>query len=1491
MRHSVCRKPFVFFTLLPLLITLVPRTFAFAAQENGTEAENSAENVEAQGIGLNVDRKTISTLSALRQSLRAGNAEAVVDDFRRLQTAAPDTMVPSTRRGTFQPLYRVLFRTFRELPAVAQNRLSQENADFADNWLREILAEQQPEKIPSLIQKMPGTNAALQGHLVLARIHVARGNRAAARAWLVPLLSREIPETYRSIAEQAIQSLTENLLENQASSDNANDEIPSHVHWQFRPEMSPNLKSQITVLQGAVHEAGMVPESTWEDVVASDVVFRRTMRCVAAVDTANGSTLWQYPMNTDLDKRASNDQKSNGAFHGANGLVNKSTQFNLVQQSTVANAFCRDNVIGKISGDEARLYFISAETRTSVQNPVNGAFISSNTKPTAKSRLIALERSTGRRVWSLASESMREIVGTDSASCWFFGIPAKGSQSLYTVFEWEGEIRLACVKCDTGEVSWTTVLAFPAQAIQNDPVRQRWTATPEFSEGLIWCPTTTGWTTCVDAVTRTALWASYTESTAPPLGTTSVRRGRPVAITPQTALSQRWPIARLVRLNDRLILCPHESHRIVLLDAFTGTLVREQPVAAGAIVVHIDNENIIYAEPAQQSERQSDGSASVVKTKSVLKCLDSQSGGRKWRQSLTAEQGLPTGAGVLRNGRLILPMSTGHLAVVDPNVGVASLSEEAVVPVHGWGHLATLPASDEILYSAPDTLLKLSAKERHDPPEDPLEFATALMAARKWNAALELLSELPDSPTQQRKIDDLRFECYRQLATLDPAQHLMSLKNVATTPQQKTEALLLQASWNLHQQKDHAAFTDLTELLKLDSVQRAKMMGPLTLRYFDDHDPVEGPQVSVSLQTAVCRELTGLLRRITQNNVADKKVVDTDLFQDVPTECLLHIYHDSIRPILIKRISADTANETALHLIRHSVSLARNEDDSYSDLGEEAVAFASIFKLASEATADEDNRSTVDSAVFNMLKVVAIDFPKPFRDEVTDRISKDGLVLPDRTALDIEFRRSLKEHFESWDASEYSAMPVLRNTSIGRIQSGLTPATGHDPFLRMHHWSATRSDFGRLHASNVAKPDQRWSIPGVFDVYGVYSNRTDVLRRQDSVLLLQTYRGLAAISVLDQKVLWSRQMTSRSSSVFASATGFNFTEFVPSRDQLPSNQTMSLVKFVGSGERWVCVKHGTALQTIDTFTGETIWSVDVPSRFRHIVATNDLVAIADVGKKEILCFRRDNGEPMNIDGLSDIAFRVIRSYGSKIVCWRDNGKDASSLEWIDPLSGVVQSERTLSRMKYFQFLDDDNLVGFNDRNEMLVVNLQTGVSKECSFAVEGVEPTFRQKSLAPEMKGVPHLWSALRLQVDSDGLQYYLTNRNVQNSPPIRQPSGRQMTNFYGGVRAVDMATGKLAWSLAGEEPLLATSDQPELPLLILIASKVVTDEKAAATGMQNVFRGITRLGGREVFQQPVASKYGLRYMSIDSARPDSVDIGVYGRRVRLTGQAVGQRP
>ena len=1070
--------------------------------------------------------------------------------------------------------------------------------------------------------------------------------------------------------------------------------------------------------------------------------------------------------------------------------------------------------------------------------------------------MVALEKKTGRRVWT-AGQAAHDRSGTKAQGVWFAGVPRVFRNRLFTVMEWNGEVRLACFAAHTGEMLWSTTLAWPAQTIDKDPIRRLWSATPVVSQGIVFCPTMTGWMTCVDEVTRSVIWSSSVRGTQirqrMPAG-----RGQPTELTAPTPLRERWAVSKVVLASDRLLVLPHEVHEMVVLDALTGQQKSRVPVGSSTVLLHLGESSIVWCEQSR------------------LTCRNWATGQKIWSRELSDSEGRPMGEAVRQDDTLIVPMTTGAIIRIDLASGVTTETVSDLLPSAGWGQLAQTtgpPGREDLLYMTPNRLIRLSRDRPESQPGNPMELASGLMATEKWQAALDLAAQVSEDAPESQEAKAICFRCRIRLAAEDPDTHLPRLKQMMESPEERIQVRVLEIELLLANQNSQAAAGYLADTLQLsDSLLRLPAFTSRARHDSTADQRDHAPRPERSLQTWAASTLSDLLDSVPNTDAVLERL------DGVSNAALLSLNHRVLLPTIHDRISASTSHEAAMQLLRHAVSVkTRSSADETADFSREVELFC---ELVTRVRNGAD--TPVRAAAALLLNVTALEMPTGFLNAVqTSPLFRDR-VLRSEDALTREFRTQLTEQFSGWSADSYRTIPVARLRSFAQPTKSLARAETDDRFLRCYRWTASGGTYGRLQAHDVVQGNhQRWSIPGSYQLYGSYSQQQDILLRVGSVLLLRSNRGLTAISVLDQKVLWSRTFASTVITSASVLTG-NFDRFVLQKTRLPSYQLSSAFQIVGSGHGWLALWHASQLSIIDVYSGRTIWSIQRARNVTNIVASGSVVIMMS-GRRRVAGFDTRHGRHISLTEKTDRSFIPIRNVEDRFVCWQDATNDRPAhLQWVDPLTNDVIDKVALTNMQNLHFVDDRTLAGINRHGQIQIVDLKSGTSRKFSFLAEdqtSAGSATQESDTGHDPADLP-LGHPARIQVSSDGLNFYVCNRKSKSAAVLRSPSNRHLTIFEGDLSAVDRQSGQLSWHLKNTGPLMATTDQPELPILLLIEAS--STGAAGQTTGRRTFRGISKLTGKRLFRQSIPHLSDFRSLSITSPARNTLDIGVQGIRVRI---------
>lgn len=1508
---------------------LISRPPAISAQQQAPpDADEEPAPTTAQR--LPTDRKTIQYLAKLRAAIAAGQASTALDDFRTLQTADPLTLVPSQQEKVYIPLFRALFELAFQLPAEERRALMETEAARVERQLAIAVADGDLESISNVVLAGAGTNASIDAHWVVARLHLAKGNETAARTWLLPLTGPGLPDSTQQSANRLLQRLTRpdtnaaTAGESPASSrpaapadpsdDPSTDSpaevdersttaappqnslpaaspaapssaatdrkipLPENLMWQSRPNISPRLRGQIDVFLQSALATGFAPQSTWQEILETDRIFRRSLRGLTCIDAKSGQTIWEYPLLPPVEPQITSALQTSPAMRQVQ-QGNPVVGFTSLDSSPFVSVFCRDNSIGRLAADRDALYLIQFTPDYLGASRSVPQFMPFGTRAPKREggQLIAVEKSSGRRIWTLAESALEEQLGPSSSSGWFAGPPLAEGRFLYTVFEWDGEMRLGCINRSTGELRWSSVLAFPEQTIDRDPVRSLWGCTPVRREGLIWCPTTTGWLTCIDEATQSIVFATEINELAQDEPRIRIGRNQPVVFTRSASLRDRWSVSRMIPTGEQLIIASPESRDLVWIDAASGKQLHRLPVEAGEILIHADASRLLLSNANR------------------IRGLATASGDELWRLDLTDVTGFPFGQGTLENGRLVVPMSTGCMSVIDLQAGTLTQTSGNILPTPGWGRLESLEdGSGDLYYLAADRLWRLSQVPTKETSGDPLEIAQGLLDSGAWQQALQVAENAAPGTADSAQLEAVIFTARLQLAAMDPNTDLQQIRSMPLTAEQRLQLTALDAC--LARQRNDLP-TSIEALLQLvqQPMEFLRAPAPAVCRNWPTSAASGGNIPQESLLTWVTCGLTDIL------NAAPAAAPQLAAFEDCPIEVLARIRHPAVHDQLRARLQQTDSLDQWFRLLRQTTpdtastaTAGTGDDPADPNAGSLDV---SRDLLQQQLTALVTSGRCDSPMQRLMLRTVVSEMGPPFA-ELAAQIDAPAATLAPLQA-------ALQAQFAGWTSTEFQQIPVNRSAAFGQ-QARVYPVRGDDPFLSRYAWSVVRGSSGRMQAVSLEDPTDRWSIPGNVQAYGTYSGWSDQLYRIGSVVLLRTSRSLTAVSVFDQRVLWRRNTFQSGVSRVSSFRG-NFTDFDGRKVPLPTHTNMPTYQVVGHGDSWICIHHGNSVEVLDIFNGATYWSLNLEGAVERVLATDEYVVVQPRGAA-ILALETLSGRPLPFENAEKVIERGILPTPDGLVMWQQRESGERQLEWIDPLSGQVNRTVSLAGMQHFHFLDDVTLAGLHPDQKFTITDLLTGAQQTHSFAVADGDLTvmeaFGQFDLNPIIDGAtppnaepPPLpangppaadpWSTERVVVVRDPCHYFVTNHPPPAGPSFRAPFGRNCSLIVEGLRMIDRGTGQLIMALQTPDRLVASTDQPELGLLVLMTESTST---ASPAGMvPSLMTGWSRVTGRQLFRQVTPSRYGSRFVDFRSPEANILDIALQGFRMRLDGTAAAE--
>ncbi|MFM8476788.1 MAG: PQQ-binding-like beta-propeller repeat protein, partial [Planctomycetaceae bacterium] len=703
---------------------------------------------------------------------------------------------------SFQPLHRTLTLLLQELPPeLVATRDSDDPS--ARTELLQTLQNPNPTELLNLLQRCNGTPTARNILLLLARLHEDRGEPAAARYWLMPLLNSAPASPPPHIV--ALQQRLNPATPKAPNTNNPPTPAPATIGHSLATETSAALPRNIQwtrslplfdtarrTLQEYVTTStanATVPWSAFTPLADLDCIFARSQSLITALDRKTGRTLWTRNLRPTA-RPVDNSSWSSRMIQPFPNVV-----------GSLRTNPSRDAHSWQLAMDAERLYVISADPdpRNQFRDEESlriRMFIGrdeSNRPPPQE--FSAIDKQTGRRLWTVGGEPVEDLFGNPLSQAWFAGLPAIHGPDLCLLVEKEGQISLACLTAKDGSLQWQLPIAFPENNIDQDFLRQLLAAQLHVHQGILLASTTTGWSCAVDLLTHSLLWAQPITPKSPDQAG-GLRNGRPApqqrfirgrAFNPTIAPGNRRSERPLV-IGDEVLWTLNEIPQITVTSLLTGEITRRLTTTEAPLVLWADHELLVTASASE------------------ISAFNTADFSPRWKSQLNFQVAVPVGTAVRQGNQLLIPAADGSLQIRSLNNGLLVDSLPNLRPVQQPG---TLTALDNDLISAGPGYLTLAAARQPtaQPGEDPLEQAAFLLATNQPAAALQILSNAPAASLTQERLNQLRFRaalCLFARNSVNPATELQQLLNFAgSAPEKAIATWLLLSDPRLPQGPEH----------------------------------------------------------------------------------------------------------------------------------------------------------------------------------------------------------------------------------------------------------------------------------------------------------------------------------------------------------------------------------------------------------------------------------------------------------------------------------------------------------------------------------------------------------------------------------------------------------------------------------------------------------------------------------------------------------------
>ena len=1431
---------------------------------------------ESEFRQLPVDTRAVRTLRTLRHQLDAADDNAAVETFRKLQTADPFSLVPDDADDLlFQPLFSVLPREFERLPPSVKRQLSDSWKIVAVNAFRAALREADWRQLVEVIHRYPSSSAAWAAQLLLARVHLDRGHRMAALGWLRALETEHVPVTVRRAAVKLLdRALAETDTSRQlpeGAPDPGEWPLPKHIRWRRDVVLSVILRRQIERSAG---RHGPIPVTPWNAVAGQGVLFQRTLRGLSASDLESGRHKWHLPLSPSHLEHLNRKLATGSGSAAAEERV---------LSGSVEGLLFREGVVSRIAVDRQHIYTVLARPEASSTNrPVA---IQQVTEPL--SQLIAVDRMTGRRVWTAGGRTLEDDFGNDLAETWFAGPPVAPGSVLYSVVEHAGEVRQVALRSATGEHLSSTLLAFPDYTIDREPPRRQLAATPVWHQGILLCPTTTGWLVAVDSLAQSALWAARIS------GDTNGQRSRIYPTIQVVRSASVRPGSRICAVDRTAMVLSHDAGDLVFLDVLTG---RRQRRSAGhsCFFLAVLPEHVIVANASP----------------CTITCLDTRTRSVIWEHNPAPEDGIPTGRGIVRGESLLLATTTGSLLVLNTRTGalVARASDVLSRPVRG--QLVEVPATStsdglpdgaaparDVVFISPTRTIRLTPDAVDLLAGDPVAEIRRLLKNGRPGDAWMLLEKIPADGREAPAVNALRFRvaCLRAvrgdiaaeipvvLAQTDADKHLakaIRLTRLRETDPRATAfgVLALVATAR------YIAIPVPCDLLPSRHLRPAAF--PHMPKASNASDEQLFPVCTVALQTWAARMLDVLF----QQSAVREDTALTESCAELPTNVLLQMTDPAVIPILQQRFSKETKTESSLHLGRHMAELtgvsqpvvawesggdggagkrSEKSDSPVAATGGNPSDGATASSLSRDRTQSGSHAKFYEACLRRLAATLAAESPLHMAAlfSAGDEIRIDNIAETDR------FRAP--DWWDAWQYDDYTVVPFARPNSPRTLPNRLAVCETDDSFLGRLDLLIHRDPTRLLVRDQRPQGTDAWSVAGAFAVNPVPQQPARVFRA-GSILLVSSSKSLTAVSVLEKRVLWQRPLQAVDPAVGGTEAKAGMSDIETTKTLIRNLQAARDVCVAGCGFRWICLQQRTSVEMIDMLTGLTRWSVS--GNFGRCTACDSVVLLEDRDSGIIGALDPATGQRVTSLLKADEFHHILTGTGTEFVILEPgHGDRPPALHWKHPMTGTVMRRLKLPRVCCLQTGDASTLIAFEADCSFSVIDLRTGMRRSYPWTTLASDLKTENSDAGTSAAVDGNSWNPEQTTLKRDRGHLYLVKQPMRPGIRLSLP-GHQLIP-YGCIRVIDRSTGQHLWEVEPAAEGVVLMAQPGLPFLatLELASRRPQVEQDVLQ-----LRCFHKRTGCLLIDQTFPSRYRYSDLRISVQADFSVAADIHGVRLRF---------
>ncbi|MCA9038869.1 MAG: PQQ-binding-like beta-propeller repeat protein [Planctomycetaceae bacterium] len=1112
------------------------------------------------------------------------------------------------------------------------------------------------------------------------------------------------------------------------------------------------------------------------------------------------------------------------------GVIRMLNQFDMgmpASYNPLVRLLFKNSSYGNVSCDEQRVYTLEAlatfggpETEWG-RGFRNGNFVDPFHRDWTSNKLVAYDLRSGRMHWVVGGSDYGDEFDHNLAGYFFHSAPVLYRNELLVIAEKENEIQLLALAPQTGALLWKQLIAFADTDISVDFIRRYLGGQVAVADGVIVCPTTSGWLVGVDVMTHSVLWANRYDRGY--LDDEETRNWRnPFDFSDELA---DWKTTPPFIAQNSVIYAAPEGQAINCYDLQTGELIwgakQQQRVdyrrQNAMFVAGVWNDLVLVVEDSQ------------------MVAYDLKRGRRVWKHAFTDSLGQPTGFGVMNESSYYLPFDSGQILKVDLQTG----KQEESFHLAGRIPQQTAPLGNLALYQG--RLLSFSWKGLQN--FEQREFVTRQIEQRKSanpHDALALMKE-----AEMLLMDREYLQALQKLQGIDLAQVGADLK-----PEFKATLRRVFRSEKISRSEDLEWGLDL---LEEEAVESQDYLLSQQLRIANDllHEDYsaafgrglelisfvrEHPQLYLEqdgqfgrrtrVDVWLARELENIWQaaRITGQEGQLTQLFEPLLREADPQDVeLLKLYsrlfdfHDLI----------STTRETLAHQLASTGEWPLAERIWVEELTRPISG------------SDEVSQERVTQAQANLVQLMrdhGCEADALYYELYHSGAENSGEV---REAVNSLVAVSSRKPFrQQWKAEGESQNLTMRQLGIGYntyensiVVGNFDDGQAHLPWFHRYH--PLLSEKQRVAFIETATGEQAWSVPlrgEQLSGYGEDSYRTTM----QHLFVIQHGEMVSVLSPVDQRVLWTERLMINNSNDLYQHMPEDESQAPLRRGKHALSEQLLVERANESGMiafvtcEVVGLYGRRRLDVLDILTGERLWSLTDLPRDTVVTGNRDVLLLQktdpDTGRTRWHTLSTCDGEELEID--PELVQKVLYCNDEYYVTMDYEVRTA------EPSSG--ESSKRSERYHLFQAIDLQTKKVFWTHE----VNAESYISFFSSGLIialdeEGVLSEFdlnRATTFRYDPFDGEKLAKNQQNYVLVDEEQLYLIGGEGGHNPDYAHVSimdGMKTLYADGDLFCLNRQTGKLNWNRSFENQQLIVESMQRSPWLLFVSGEILDDEVA----------------------------------------------------------------